>query len=72
MDLHLVNQLAMIGVSLIGVKDMYLSPIEDCHEIQKEVFLEMYDIAELEKEIEERKRRGELSFNFKGYTIRIK
>lgn len=72
MDLKLVNRLAMIGIEFIGIGGMLLSPITDQLEIQKKVIMDMGDIIEVEKEVEERKRKNEREFYYNNYKIVIK
>lgn len=69
MDFKLINRLAMLGVAFVGINGMLLSPDRNPLEIQEQVFLDMNDIAELEREVEDRKRRNETELYFKGYKI---
>lgn len=72
MDLKIVNRLAMIGISMIGIGNMWLSPAHDSLEIQKNVLLDMYDLSCIEREVEERKRQQKYTFDYKNYTFEIK
>lgn len=72
MEFRLINRLAMLGIAFIGINDMLLSPDKNLFEIQEKVFMDMNDVAELEREVEERKRRNETELYFKGYKIVLK
>lgn len=72
MELKLVNRLAMIGIAFIGIGKMLYSPTTNPYEIQEQVIMDMSDICELEKQVEEHKRRNELELYYKGYKIIIK
>lgn len=72
MDLKLVNRLAMVGISFIGIGSMLFSTVTDQFEIQKQVIMDINDILAIEEEVEKRKRRNELEFYYKNYKIVIK
>lgn len=72
MDPKLINRLAMLGIAFIGINGILFSPDRNPLEIQEKVFMDMYDIAELEREIEERKRKNETELYFKGYRFVLK
>lgn len=72
MDIRLINRLAMIGIAAIGIGDILFSMDRDILDIQKNVFLDMNDVIEVERQAEERKRRHEQELCYKGYTLKLK
>lgn len=72
MDIKLVNRLVMLGVALVGINEMVISPEKDPYKIQEQVIIDMNDIIELEREIEERKRKGQRELYFQGYKFILK
>lgn len=68
MDIKLINRLAMIGIAAVGIGDILFSTDKDVLDIQKNVFLDMNDVIEVERQAEERKRRHEQELYYKGYT----
>lgn len=72
MEIKLINRLAMIGIAAVGIGDILLSTDRDILDIQKKVFLDMNDVIEVERQVEERKRRHEQELYYKGYTLKLK
>lgn len=72
MELQLINRLAMIGVAFVGIGNMLFSTDKNTHEIQEQVFMDMYDFCTLEKEVEERRKNFQHEFEYKGYKIVLK
>ena len=72
MDLKLVNRLAAIGITFVSVGHLMLSTDKDAFEISQNMFLNTSDITDLEKEVEERKRKNETELSYKGYTMKLK
>lgn len=72
MELKLADRLIMLGVAAVGINTLVLHPELDALDIQKQVFLSMNDVVELEKEIEDRRKKHENELLFKGYKIILK
>ena len=72
MNSKVINYLAMIGVAAIGIGNMKYDINGDYYKIQRDVILDMNDIMEVERRIDERKQNHEKELQYKGYTFVIK
>lgn len=72
MELRLVNRLAMIGIATVAINGATYSTTEQAYEIQEKASMDMYDVMQVEKLAEERKRYGEKRFDCCGYTFIMK
>lgn len=72
MDSKVYNYLAMIGIAAVGIGKMIYNVDGDYYKIQRDVLLDMNDIMEVERRIQERKHNQEKELQYKGYTFFIK
>ena len=72
MESKVFNYLAMIGIAAVGIGKMIYNVDGDYYKIQRDVFLDMNDVMEVERRIQERKRNQEKELQYKGYTFFIK
>lgn len=72
MDSKVINYLAMIGIAAVGIGKMIYNVDEDVYNIQREVLLDMNDIMEIERRMDDRRRKHERELQYKGYTFFIK
>lgn len=72
--LDLVNRLVMIGVIAVGVGNStyYTNDPQDVRNIQDQVIMDINDIIALEKEVKDRREKGEKQLCFNNYWIQLK